>query len=780
MTRAATGGDARLGETAASARIAVSEPQGERVFDSRVAIGGDGADIVVPGVSTGAVLWIERQEAVWTAQALDGTRVALDGRTFDGVRALRHGDVLAVGRAQIVVAELSRTGLRLDVRHVVGNATVAPATLLASADHGEDVDIVAEPFEWDTSPRHGNEASRPPWERWWSLARRHWAWATAVIVPLAIAAFISTFEPVALIAQPSDARVRASDTWLALRSGNQIFLMPGAHELYAERAGYAPARVGVVVRWGQGTSARVLLRKLPGRLQIDTGGIAAAVSVDGVQVGSAPGMMPVQAGRHTLALRAPRYLDYVTTLDIKGAGALQVLKARLHPSWGTLTISTRPTGAHLSVDGREQALAPATVQLDAGVHLIRLASPGLKDWESRIVIQAGETLQAGTITLGQPDAQLLVRSQPEGADVAVARTFRGKTPLTLSLPSGIEHEVALSLPGYESWTRTVLAEPARRLTLEARLQPIYFEVSVRGVPAGAEIRVDGTPRGRTPQALELLAVEHRIEVRKQGFVPLIANVSPTPGLASAVQYRLTVSDRSLAYQQSAPTLITRSGYVLRIVPSGVFLMDDGESPQGETGASGHVVRFARPFYIGVHEVTDAEFREFRPDHGLDPIRTSDRGGHFSGPGPSPLDPRTPVTAVSWDDAVEYCNWLSRRNGLEPAYQRRGGTYVLRIPVTTGYRLPTEAEWAYAARESRAGTLGSYALSGTLSEWVNDFYQTSDDSISPTDPLGPLWGVRHVVRAWNGSTAPGERWSVRREGGDGASETVGFRIARYAE
>ncbi len=766
MTRAATEADSRLGERGASARIAVTEPQGERIFDSRLAIGGDGADIVVPGAGAGAALRIERQEAVWTAQALDGARVALDGRLLGGARALRHGDVLAVGRAQVVVAELSRNALRLDVRHVVGNATVAPATLLASADHDdENVDIVAEPFEPEAASRHGSETTRPRWQRWRSLARRHWVSATAVTVPLAIAAFISTFEPVALVAQPSDAHVRASDTWLALRSGNQIFLMPGTHELYAQRAGYVPARVPVVVHWGHATSARVLLRKLPGRLQIDTEGITATVSVDGVQVGSAPGVMPVQAGQHTLALRAPRYLDYVTTLDIKGAGALQVLKARLHPSWGTLVISTHPSGAHLSVDGREQALAPATVQLDAGVHLIELSSPGLKSWESRIVIEAGETLQVGAITLGQPDAQLLVRSQPEGADVAVARNFRGKTPLTLSLPSGIEHEVSLSLPGYESWTRTVLAEPAKRLTLDAPLSPIYFEVSVRGVPAGAEVRVDGAPRGRTPEALELLAVEHRIEVQKRGYVPLIANVSPTPGLASAVQYRLVVSDRSLAYQQSAPTISTQSGYVLRIVPSGVFLMDT-EASDGDTGGDGQEVRFARPFYIGIHEVTDAEFREFHADH--------------AALEPSPFGPRAPVTEVSWDDAVEYCNWLSRRERLEPAYQRSGGTYVLKIPVTTGYRLPTEAEWAYAARESLAGALGSYTLSGSISEWVNDFYQMPDDSIAATDPLGPVWGVRHVVRAWNGSSARDERWTVRREGGDGASETVGFRIARYAE
>ncbi|MGB6452438.1 MAG: PEGA domain-containing protein [Steroidobacteraceae bacterium] len=768
MIGAETGADARPGEAGISARIAVAEPQGERIFERRLAIGGEGAEVVVPGSPAGALLWIERRETAWTAQALDGANVAFDGRVLAGARALRQGDVLAVGRAQIVVAALTRSELHLDVRHVVGNATVSPASTLAAPDlDDDDVEIVPEPAGPEAAMLRGRAASR-----------RHWTWAAPVIALLALAAYVSGFEPLAIVVQPSDAYVGASDTWLALRSGDQIFLRRGRHVLDAERKGYAPARVGVLVRSGSAGAApvRLVLRKLPGRLKIDTGGVEAAVSVDGVRIGSAPGEMEVAAGRRTIALRAPRYLDYIATLDVAGAGALQSLKARLQPSWGTLAISVSPPGAQLSIDGREQTPAPATLQLDAGVHLVRLTSPGLKAWESRIVIEAGETLRAGTITLGQPDAQLAIRSDPEGADVSVARTFRGRTPLVLSLPAGIEHEVRLSLPGYESWARTVLAEPARRLTLAARLKPIFFEVSVRGVPAGAEIRVDGAPRGRAPHAFELLAVEHRIEVRQPGFVPLVADVSPTPGLASTVEYHLAVGDRSVLLQQSAPIITTKAGYVLRIVPSGVFLMGGDSDQRLETIEGSRTVKLARPFYIGVREVTNAEFGEFRPE------RTTGQPGDSSrSSGSGASDPRAPVTGVSWDDAVEYCNWLSHRDGLEPAYHRRGGTYALRVPVTDGYRLPTEAEWEYAARRLLPGGSGAYLESGNISEWVNDFYQPSVDGAPATDPLGPHDGVRHVVRAWRGPAPAGAaQRTVWRDGGDGASVAVGFRIARYAE
>ena len=75
MIGVATGADARPGEAGVSARIAVTEPQGERLFERRAAIGGEGAEVVVPGSPAGALLWIERGETAWTAQALDGGKM---------------------------------------------------------------------------------------------------------------------------------------------------------------------------------------------------------------------------------------------------------------------------------------------------------------------------------------------------------------------------------------------------------------------------------------------------------------------------------------------------------------------------------------------------------------------------------------------------------------------------------------------------------------------------------------------------------------------------------
>src|SRR5438270_244196 len=273
------------------------------------------------------------------------------------------------------------------------------------------------------------------------------------------------------------------------------------------------------------------------------------------------GWLAAAAGERTISLRAPRYVDYTTTLGIEGAGARQELHVRLQPAWGTLAVTAVPQGAHVSVDGVDSGAAPASVAAPSGVRRIRIAASGWKTWESSVVLKGGQTLAVGPVTLGQPDAHLTVRSVPAGADVTIAGTHRGHTPLTVELPAGIAYPVVLSLPGYATWTRELFATAGSNLSAEARLAAVLARVKVSGEPADAELLVDGAPRGQTPQSLLLPAVEHRIEVRKAGFIAFEAVLTPVPELERAVQYHLTPSDRGRALLESAPLIRSQIGYV---------------------------------------------------------------------------------------------------------------------------------------------------------------------------------------------------------------------------
>jgi formylglycine-generating enzyme required for sulfatase activity len=566
-----------------------------------------------------------------------------------------------------------------------------------------------------------------------------------------------------------------------------------------------------------------VLAKLPGQLQIDTAGVVTSVSIDGVAAGLAPGVITVPAGERTISLRAPRYVDYTTTLGIQGAGARQELHVRLQPAWGTLAVTAVPQGAHVSVDGVDGGAAPVSVAAPSGVRRIRIAASGWKTWESSVVLKGGQTLAVGPVTLGQPDAHLAVRSVPAGADVTIAGTHRGRTPLTVELPSGIAYPIVVSLPGYATWTAETFATAGRSLTAEARLAAVLARVKVSGEPADAELLIDGSPHGTTPQSLALPAVEHRIEVRKAGFIPFEAVLTPVPELERAVQYHLTPSDRGRALLESAPLIRSQIGYVLRLVPPGTFQMGSERREQGRRPNEGlRTVTLQRPFYIGVLPVTNGDFRRFRAAHASGYIERQSID----------LDSQ-PVTQVSWDETAEFCNWLSKQDGLPPAYARSGTGLALTRPVARGYRLPTEAEWEYAARYGASGesyrftwgdappvppevgnlagsetgsslpatlpgyrddypvvapvgkfrptALGLHDMSGNVSQWLNDYYESFVDPAPVTDPLGPGQGTLHVVRGANWKTASvSELRLAWRDTASGPEPTLGFRLARYAD
>jgi formylglycine-generating enzyme required for sulfatase activity len=277
-----------------------------------------------------------------------------------------------------------------------------------------------------------------------------------------------------------------------------------------------------------------------------------------------------------------------------------------------------------------------------------------------------------------------------------------------------------------------------------------------------------------------------------------------------------------------PRVQTSQGQELVLVAPGRFRMGSSRREPGRrSNETLREVEITRPYYLAASEVSNRDFREFRPEH-----RSGSVGGH------SLEADHHPVVRVSWQDAAAYCNWLSRREGLAPAYVEGDGGLVPAEPPTAGYRLPSEAEWAWAARYSgEEGPLrfpwgaslpvpegaGNYAdssaddfvpatipdfddghpasapvasfrsnarglrhLGGNVAEWVDDRYTIYPPSGSGAaaverDPRGPAAGELHVIRgaSYLDSSISDLRLS-RRDYGDEGRPDLGFRIARAAE
>jgi formylglycine-generating enzyme required for sulfatase activity len=227
-----------------------------------------------------------------------------------------------------------------------------------------------------------------------------------------------------------------------------------------------------------------------------------------------------------------------------------------------------------------------------------------------------------------------------------------------------------------------------------------------------------------------------------------------------------------------------------LVPAGTFTMG---SNGGESDETPHRVTISKAFYIGKYEVTQKEWRDVM---GSNP-------SYFKGD-------NLPVENVSWLDAVEYCNKRSVKEGLSPAYTISGSDVTWNRGAN-GYRLPTEAEWEYAAKgggsdayeyvgsndagnvawykdnsgwsthpvgTKAANSLGIHDMSGNVDEWCWDRY-SSYGSAAVTDPMGAASGSNRVRRG--GSWFDDTRY-VRSAYRDVDSPTsrssdLGFRVAR---
>lgn len=800
--------------------LIIRESLGERRISPAelpLAIGGAGSAIVMAGRPEGPEGYLGVHEEQLFIQPANGAEVLHNGVRVHRSTWLREGDVVNFGAARIRIGR-SADGHTIEVEDgSTGNITAPPILPEQPRVYGESE---GESERIDAVQFRASDAGK---------ARRGVAFNPMRLALLGVSAlgaaimwFVLTATSISVQTDPAEADIQVRGGLLAVPIGQRLLLRPGEYEIRAEHPGYRPAELDIKVTKDPNQRFALKLEKLPGRLQIETPA-PARVSVDGQELGEAPGEFEVAPGKHRISIAAARYQPFAAELEIEGAGKAQTFAPELVPNWAEVSVTSEPAGAQVLVEGEPRGTTPLKTEIIAGNHPLELRLEGFKPWTTDVQIKAGEPLSVGPVKLGLPDGRLVLRSQPSGASVSIAGVYRGQTPLELELRPDIAHSVVVTKPGYEAATRQISLGAGEQRTVSVPLEGVFGEVTVRAQPVDAQVYVDGEPRGAANQTLRLVATGHEIAIRKQGYLEYKTTITPRPGVPQVVQATLLTPAQAKMAATPA-TIRTKADQTMKLMPIGRFTMG---SPRREPGRRANEaqrpVQLTRPFYISVHEVTNAQFRKFRASH-----RSGIVGQHTLD-----LD-NQPVVNVAWEDAVQYCNWLSEQEGLKPAYERKGDTYVAVNPMTNGYRLPTDAEWEWVARRESGGSLrrypwgdalpvapgsgnfadsnarllvqnvipnyddgfavsapvgkfppnalGLYDIGGNVAEWVHDYY-----SVTPTatevavDPMGPSEGTQHVIRgsSWKTSSVTELRLAAR-DFGETARHDVGFRIARNAE
>lgn len=242
------------------------------------------------------------------------------------------------------------------------------------------------------------------------------------------------------------------------------------------------------------------------------------------------------------------------------------------------------------------------------------------------------------------------------------------------------------------------------------------------------------------------------------------------------------------------------GPVMVMVEGGEFRMGNDYSQNSDERPERNVT--LNSFQISKYEITNAEYTKFCKVIGIQEPKG---------------EPDNPVVNVTWEYAVMYCNWLSNTQKLDRVYEIIRDSSKVRVTynkTANGYRLPTEAEWEYAARggknskyyaysgsnspdevgwniinsgnrahkvgDKKPNELDIYDMTGNAMEWCFDYYKEDFyNAKENNNPVGPNNAASRVCRGGNFMSRPEilrntRRFNLEPNGADGY---VGIRLVR---
>ena len=676
------------------------------------------------------------------------------------------------------------------------------------------------------------------------------------IILLSMAGFIIFAETVRINIEPGSAEIELTGLFPMLKINKHYILLSGEYDLTANKSGYKTLNKSLYID-SKNKEFSFALQEKPGLIQFNiTPENNNKIYIDNVFLGDSADKIntkrnniqyEINKGQHNLVVTNPRYKKFEQLIKVEGINKFQQFNIELEPNWANVTIVSETENTLIKIYSdlndeepvyENELIKTNDIELVAGHYTVILNKEKYKEKKENFSINAGDKKNIHIVKLEPADAQINLTSVPTGSIISIDEQYLGKTPQTIKLSPYVEHKISLSLSGHKDITKIIKLEPDEISEQNYILESLKGIVFISVVPQQAQLFIDGKIQKESSGKFSLSGNNHTIIVKAKGYKTQTKKINAS-SYSKNISFNLEKKDKAQRrYKQNSQVNskknkinhVKTGNYInsisqkMILIQPAPFIMGSKKNEAGRgSNERQYKVILNQGYYLSEKEITNKQFRAFKASHNSG--RTS---------GVSLNNDKQPVVNLSWNEAAKFSNWLSKKEGLN-IYYKEINKQMIAIDLSgkiNGYRLPYEAEWAYAARgknqkkypwsgnfppktvsgnfadQSAASYVsniieayndqygvsapvgsymknaaGFYDLGGNVSEWCQDYYSPFASSANKTvnNPGGPTKGTHKVVRdsSWRDASMTELRLSYRSYSKNKAKD-IGFRIARYAQ
>jgi len=316
-------------------------------------------------------------------------------------------------------------------------------------------------------------------------------------------------------------------------------IKPGKHLVEVEMDDYETWSNDVAVEIGKDVDLTAILQINPGTVSITSEPSNAIILIDSKEVGKTPFAITDHApGAHTVELRMDGYDTWNKSVDFE-QGIEIAITAELQIKTGSISISSNPPEAFISIDSKKSGKTPVTItDLSPGKHLVEARLDGYEGWSESVDI-IGDKENTITAELLPITASINIDSNPSEAAIYLDGEKVGTTPDVLKSVAIGTHEVGVKLEGFAEWKRVLNVKNGKEISLNAALQINTGTANIDSDPADAVTLLDGNDVGMTPVSLTDIKIgTYDVELQKEGYVSFKKTIRIKAGKVNSLTTKL--------------------------------------------------------------------------------------------------------------------------------------------------------------------------------------------------------------------------------------------------